>query len=121
MKAVDAGEPFLPWLVDGLSSGVLAINTAKAQVHVVDEGLLLVSPAIFRVFADEHWRDAQKHFLKRKLSDKTARGENVFHYAVDGDGDRKTIKGLLIRNPEAKLGIALPSANGLLSRKSDAA
>jgi len=80
----------------------------------------LVSPAIFRVFADDHWRDAQKHFLKRKLSDKTARGENIFHYAVNGDGDRKTIKGLLIRNPEAKLGIALPSANGLLSRKSDA-
>ncbi len=120
VKAVDTGEPFLPWLVDGLSSGVLAINTAKAQAHVVDEGLLLVSPAIFRVFADDHWRDAQKHFLKRKLSDKTARGENIFHYAVDGDGDRKTIKGLLIRNPEAKLGIALPDANGLLSRKPDA-
>ena len=120
VKAVDAGEPFLPWLVDGLSSGVLAINTAKAQVHVVDEGLLLVSPAIFRVFADEHWRDAQKDFLKRKLSDKTARGENIFHYAVDGDDDRKTIKGLLIGNPEAKLGIALPDANGLLSRKPDA-
>ncbi|MEX2258538.1 MAG: MobH family relaxase [Woeseia sp.] len=119
VKAVDAGEPFLPWLVDGLSSGVLAINTAKADVHVVDEGLLLVSPAIFRVFADDRWQDAQKHFLKRKLSDKKAHGENIFHYAVDGDGDRQTIKGLLIRNPEAKLGIALPSANGLLSRKSD--
>lgn len=119
-KATDSGEPFLPWLIDGLRNGALAINSAKAQVHVVDEGLLLVSPAIFRVFADEEWREAQKRFLKRKLSAKAARGENIFHYAVDSDAGTKTIKGLLIRNPEAKLGLELPSANGLLSRKSDA-
>jgi hypothetical protein len=119
-NATDPGEPFLPWLIDGIENGALAINTAKAQVHVVDEGLLLVSPAIFRVFADEEWREAQKRFLKRKLSAKTARGENIFHYAVDGDAGTKTIKGLLIRNPEAKLGLELPSANGLLSPKSEA-
>ncbi|NNE61813.1 MAG: DNA-binding domain-containing protein [Woeseia sp.] len=119
-KATGPGEPFLPWLIDGLENGALVINSAKAQVHVVDEGLLLVSPAIFRVFADEEWREAQKRFLKRKLSAKTARGENIFHYAVDGDAGTKTIKGLLIRNPEAKLGLDLPSANGLLSPKSEA-
>lgn len=89
-------------------------------MHVVDEGLLLVSPAIFCVFADDEWRDAQKRFLKRKLSTKTACGENIFHYAVDRDSGQKIIKCLLIRNPEAKLGLALPNANGLLSRKSGA-
>lgn len=119
-KATDPGEPFLPWLIDGIENGALAINSAKAQMHVVDEGLLLVSPAIFRMFADEEWREAQKRFLKRKLSAKTARGENIFQYAVDGNAGTKTIKGLLIHNPEAKLGLELPSANGLLSRKSDA-
>lgn len=116
----DAGEAFLPWLVAGLKSGSLAINTAKARVHVVDEGLLLVSPAIFRVFADEDWREAQKQFLKRKLTAKTARGENIFHYTVDSDSGPKTVKGVLVRNPEAKLELELPAANALLSRKSDA-
>lgn len=120
-EVTEDGEPFLAWLVDGLRSGVLAINTEKAQLHVVDEGLLLVSPGIFRVFADELWRDAQKRFLKRKLSKKTARGENIFHYAVNSGNDPKTIKGLLIRSPDAQLGLTLPSGNGLLSRKSDAA
>ena len=66
VQAVDAGEPFLPWLLDGLGRGVVAINTAKAQVHVVDEGLLLVSPTIFRVFAEEHWREAQKAVSETK-------------------------------------------------------
>lgn len=116
----DAGEAFLPWLVAGLKGGSLALNTAKARAHVVDEGLLLVSPAIFREFADEDWRDAQKQFLKRKLTAKTARGENIVHYAVDSDAGQKTVKGVLIRNPEAKLGLELPAANALLSRKSDA-
>jgi len=119
-KATDLGEPFLPWLIDGLKNGALAVNTTKAQVHVVDEGLLLVSPAIFRMFADEEWREAQKRFLKRRLSAKTTRGENIFYYAVDSDGGTKTIKGLLIRNPEVKLGLELPSANDLLSQKTDA-
>ena len=94
-----------------------SINTAKARVHVVEEGLLLVSPAVFRTFAGERWLNAQKRFLKRKMSEKTATGENIFHYIVNGQRGKKTIKGVLIRNPQEKLAVTLPEPNSILSPK----
>jgi hypothetical protein len=118
-RADDPSETFLHWLSDGIASGVLAVNSAKAHLHVVDAGLLLASPAAFRAFAGENWRDVQKRFLKRKLSAKTAGGENVFHYRHDGDRGRKTIKGILILNPEETLGVSLPAANPQLAPKPD--
>lgn len=118
-RADDPGETFLHWLSNGIASGVLAVNSAKAHLHVVDAGLLLASPAAFRAFAGENWRDVQKRFLKRKLSAKTAGGENVFHYRHDSDRGRKTIKGILILNPEETLGVSLPAANPQLAPKPD--
>lgn len=114
---VEPNADFLPWLIDGLTRGTLAINTAKARVHAVEEGLLLVSPAIFRAFANEQWQDAQKQFLKRKVNEKTANGENFFHYQVSNNDSTKTIKGVLIRDAEKVLGIQLPESNRHLSLK----
>ncbi len=118
-EAEDPGAAFVTWLIKGIKSDALALNTPKARVHVVDEGLLLVSPAVFQAFAGEQWREAQKRFLKRKLSEKTAAGENFFHYVLKTDRGKKTIKGVLIRDAEAKLGVKLPTTNSKLSRKSD--
>lgn len=111
----DPGEAFVEWLTNALTSGVLQVNSAKASVHVVDSGLLLVSPAVFRAFAGENWRHVQKRFLKRNLTEKAANGENVFHYRVDSERGRRTIKGMLIRDPEEKLGVSLPERNPRLS------
>lgn len=116
----DPGAAFVTWLIKSIRSDALALNTPKASVHVVDEGLLLVSPAVFQAFAGDEWRQAQKRFLRRKLSEKTAAGGNFFHYVLETDGGNKTIKGVLIRNAEAKLAVKLPTTNSKPSRKSDA-
>lgn len=115
--AADPGEAFLAWLTHGITSGVLSVNAPKGHLHVVDAGLLLASPAVFRAFAGDNWREVQKRFLKRRMTEKTPNGENIFHYRpLDGRG-RETIKGLLIRNPQEKLGIELPVADPLIVPK----
>ena len=113
----DPGDAFVEWLAEGLTSGALPINSAKASVHVADSGLLLVSPAVFRAFAGENWRHVQKRFLKRKLTEKTADGENIFHYLLDSERGQRTIKGLLMGDAEEKLGVSLPQGNPRLSPK----
>ncbi|MBT8098021.1 MAG: DNA-binding domain-containing protein, partial [Woeseia sp.] len=118
-EIVDPGAAFTVWLVEGIRSGALALNTPKARVHVVSEGLLLVSPAVFRLYAGDDWRAAQKRFLKQKLSLKTAAGENFFHYRVDTNRGKKLIKGVLIPNAATKLSLDLPAANPLLSRDTE--
>lgn len=109
--ATDPGEAFLEWLTHGITSGVLSVNAPKGHLHVVDAGLLLASPAVFRAFAGDNWREVQKRFLKRRLTEKAPNGENIFHYRSQGVPGRETIKGLLIRNPQEKLGIDLPVAD----------
>lgn len=115
----DPGEAFVEWLTNALTSGVLQVNTAKGSVHIVDSGLLLVSPAVFRAFAGEKWRHVQKRFFKRRMTEKSANGENFFHYLLNSESGQRTIKGLLISDPEEKLGVSLPEVNPRLSLKFD--
>lgn len=115
-QTVDAAAAFISWLVEGIRSGALAFNTPKARVHVVKEGLLLLSPAVFRAFAGDDWRAVQKTFLKQKLTEKTAEGENFFHYRMDTERGRKPLKGMLIRNAETKLSLTLPAINQQIQR-----
>ncbi len=86
---------------------------------MVQEGLLLVSPAVFRLFGKDNWLKAQKYFLKLKMTARTSNGENIFHYDVNGDRSKKTVKGILINNPTEKLNVSLPEPNSLLSVKKE--
>jgi hypothetical protein len=68
--------------------------------------VLLVSPAIFRDFADRvaeagTWEHVQKRFLKLKLHAKRPDGTNVHRYRVTGERHQSVIKGILI--PDAGL------------------
>ena len=45
------GRHFWRWLADGLADGSIAVNQRGAPVHFVAQGMLLVSPAIFRDYA----------------------------------------------------------------------
>lgn len=53
-------EAFAQWLKEGLSAdpntdeGALIFNKAGAMVHFVDEGMILVTPAIFKAFLQKH-------------------------------------------------------------------
>ncbi len=113
----DPGDRFLQWLKTGIASGRLVINAVNARVHVVPEGLLLVSPGIFKDFDRENWALVQKRFQKLKLHQRTPQATNVWTYRVKGDRKQSRINGLLIADPEQTLGLQLPPPNPHLSRK----
>lgn len=121
-------NPFVRWLIDGINDHSLSINAPNARIHTVDEGLLLVSPAIFRDFArhqgdEAGWEKAQKKFLKLKIHCVAEGGTNLFHYRIEKSGgnfqkQEKVIKGLLIDKPADVLrGIELPTASNGVLRK----
>lgn len=107
----------LSWIRDGVSAGRLKINTVDARLHVTREGLLLVSPGIFRDFAGvDGWAAAQKRFQKLKLHLKTPESTNIWTYRVSGERKSSAqLKGLLIPDGDAVLGLTLPEPNPHLS------
>ena len=118
----DAGKRFLSWLTSSLHEGRARINTAQGKLHVLPEGLALVSPGIFRDFDAEHWQRVQKRFQKLGIHRKTPENTNVWRCQVVKDRKRSTISVILIPNPEQILGAALPPpsrAVSLISPKDD--
>ena len=57
--APEAALRFVGWVQEGLASGRLRFNESGAVVHFVPEGMLLVSPRIFREFAKIHGEDGR--------------------------------------------------------------
>ena len=44
----------MAWVQRGVADGSLSYNESGALVHFVEEGLFLVSPGVFRAYADAH-------------------------------------------------------------------
>jgi integrating conjugative element relaxase (TIGR03760 family) len=122
------GSPFFSWLMQGLREGTIASNQPDARVHRTPEGVLLVSPALFRDYGrslgdESHWEHAQKRTLKLKLHKTTPAKTNIHHYRVelpDGNytGSAKVIKGILIAAPDCDQLFpgAAPTPNPVLHR-----
>ncbi len=115
-RPVDLGQAFLAWLKAGLASGEIPINTVNARVHRVREGVLLVSPGIFRDYgnaAQAPWASIQKRFQKLKLHRKTPEGYNIWAYSVIGERRVRALKGIVLDDPEKVFGrsVTLPDAN----------
>ena len=110
--SLETGEQFLAWLRKGVAAREIHVNTVTARVHVVPEGVLLVSPSIFRDFAVKHaqieWSNAQKRFQKLKLHRKTDGGTNIHRYAVVGSRKRSWINGVLIPDAAIVFGASPP-------------
>lgn len=108
---------FLAWLQTVISRGRNEINTKNARIHVVEEGLFLISPGIFKDFNLEQYSSVQKRFLKLRLHQRRPDGTNIWSAAVEKpEVGRRTsiIKGILIPEAEAKLEIKLPPPNPVL-------
>ena len=111
----DPGKLFRAWLHDGLLKDKFETNSVNARIHRVEEGLLLVSPGIFKDFDRENWQKAQKRFQKLKLHRKTTQGTNIYTYQVTGKRSRSRIKGFLIEEPEKVFeGVTFPPPNPYL-------
>ncbi len=126
-KPVDLGQAFLAWLKQGLLNGELPINIVHSRVHRVREGVLLVSPGIFRdygIAVQAPWASIQKRFQKLRLHRKTPESFNIWNYTVVGERRTRELKGILMEDPEKALGpdLTLLPPNPhllLLERKND--
>lgn len=107
----DAGERFVAWLKQSIEDGTVPINMPEARIHVLPEGLALVSPRIFRDFDSANWSHAQKRFQKLKLHQKTSNDENIWTCQVDGGRKQAILKIILIPNATTTLGVELPGSN----------
>ena len=112
----DTGERFLHWLSEGLRNGQHPVNTTEAFLHTVKEGVLLVSPRAFKLFAPDNWEYVQKRFTKLKLHKPAPNDSNIWLYHVRGEKKSGMVRGFLISNPLETLGVAyLPTPNKSLS------
>ena len=111
----DLGQRFVEWLKANIREARIEINTPRARVHVLTEGLALITPGIFRDFSPHHWERAQKRFQKLRLHAKTEKDTNVWTCQVAKDRRSSTVKAMLIPDPEATLGIEICEPNPVLT------
>jgi hypothetical protein len=112
---VDIGRRFVDWLRQNIKEGRVEINTPRSRVHVLTEGLALITPGIFRDFSPEHWDRAQKRFQKLKMHAKTGNDTNIWTCQVVKDRRASTVKVMLIPDAATVLGIALPEPNPVMT------
>ncbi len=66
-------DNFLNWIIRGIRNKLLSCNQADSIIHVVQNGVVLVSPAIFRKYAElefgseDLWQNLQHRFLRFTL------------------------------------------------------
>ena len=115
-------DRFLSWLKDGIRSQSIKVNEANACVHVVEEGVLLVTPGIFKDYAaaessNTDWLKIQKRFLKLGLHEKGSGGINVHEYSLKNNNKASTINGILLKNASIVFGLsAIPKPHGNLMK-----
>ena len=125
----DAAEParrFMEWVQRGIADGTLTVNTSGALVHGVEEGLLLVSPGIFRAYVQHDGtgssekRDAAKRLQREVLRVgwhlRADGGVNLLGYAWKQDGRPDSrIHGVVIVDPR-RFVHSVPPINPALAR-----
>lgn len=109
----ELGKAFLEWARLGVLSHKLVINDAKAMIHTVDGTAFLVSPGLFKRYAQEHprlqdearareldpWQLVQRAFEKLKQHRKTADNLNIWTCEVVGPRKTRSLKGYLLNDP----------------------
>ena len=116
---------FFDWLSDGIPGGSIEINTRTALVHRVPEGLLLVSPGLFRSFLEWEGADANSQEALKRLQRSVlkagwhlvgADGASVLGYAWTKNGKATArVHGIVIEQPQRLLD-PLPPINPRLVR-----
>lgn len=110
--AMPSGEHFLTWLIEGLRSERIVMNTPQALVHVAEDTLFLVTPGIFRRYAQEHpeldeiaknnrelgWEWIQKRFGVMKLHRKSECNLNIWTYELRVGNKKRRLHGYLLKN-----------------------
>jgi len=116
---------FFDWLQQQIKTNQLTVNRPKARVHVVAEGVILVTPGIFQDFAKSKantgqlsWNSIQQKVLKKNWHVRDAKGLNVIKYSVKGQNRRTTINAVLFEDKSRIFGdMTPPDANVHLQRE----
>lgn len=99
--APDTADKFLRWLQRGILEKTIVLNSTISEVHIVEEGIFLLAPAIFKTFLRLHGLEETKH---NNLSKRFARLRvnikendlNVQTYWVKSTNRATAIKGWLL-------------------------
>ena len=117
-----AGERFLAWLRDGVGSRTIAVNCSGAPLHLVNGKVLLVSPAIFKLYTPfvegqdkDAWCQVQRRFEKLKCHEKAEGGKNIFTCQVKGPRRTRLLNGYLLKTASDIFGDSVPEDNPYLS------
>ena len=127
---------FMAWVQRGVADGSLAYNESGALVHFVAEGLFLVSPGLFRAYADAHpaasnaepggakdWpgKAVQKAVCGAGWNRKGPRNKSVLTYQVVSREGKpgKSLNGVVVLQPE-RFFAPVPPANPHLQPAPDA-
>ncbi|MGR9052832.1 MAG: MobH family relaxase [Gammaproteobacteria bacterium] len=120
----DPAEHFFEWLRSGIRTDEIKSNRPKARVHVVQEGVALITPGIFQDYAvaqqndPSEWNAIQKKVLKKHWHVKDDKGLNVIKYQVAGKNKSTAVNVILFQDLSMVFGEAtLPTANPHLSRQ----
>jgi hypothetical protein len=100
-EAPDTGVKFLAWLQRGLLEKTILINNPTAEIHIVEEGVLMIAPAIFKTFLRLHNlpEDKHKNLSKRfgNLRKHIRNGDmNIHPYWVSSSNRASKINGWLL-------------------------
>lgn len=126
----ELGQQFINWLQNGIANDELAVNNSDAAVHFVEEGMLLVTPKIFHLFANDSTplkvpespaKRAQQAFESLKLH-KRSRVSGQYYAKVVPIGNHPTtsIKVYWIPTGNAKvLFSTLPPINSRIELQGD--
>jgi hypothetical protein len=104
----DIAKHFITWIKEGLQERKIQVNNSKALVHVVKEGVLIVTPIAFKKFIWDNKlntsggninkqmtriQDRLKTTMeKKKLHRRTKSGLNIHTYHINGDSKSAKIK-----------------------------
>lgn len=100
-EAPDTAQKFLSWLQRGLLEKTILINNPASEVHIVEEGVFLLAPAIFKTFLRLHDLPEDKHKnLSRRFANlrKNIRNGdvNIHSYWVQSTSRASRIAGWLL-------------------------
>jgi len=113
-EPTDPVDVFFHWLQQGIQTGTLKTNQAKARVHVVQEGVALMTPGIFQDYAlanepdSANWAAIQKKVLKKNWHVKAANGLNVLNYQVTGPSKTHSVNVVLYEDLTLIFGSTTP-------------
>ena len=104
----DIAKHFITWIKEGLQERKIQVNNSKALVHIVKEGVLVVTPIAFKKFIWDNKLNSdggninkqmtriqdrlKKNMEIKKLHRRTKSGLNIHTYQINGDSKSTKIK-----------------------------